>query len=98
MCNFLYENQEMVRLFIVNNMDRDFLDIFQNLAEGFLGTRTIQYKGHNADEDTMRLMCTFYAAGGYSLIRQWLMRGIDKTPDEIAALIMGSFNRDITFV
>lgn len=98
MCHFLYDNKEIVKLFISNNMDRDFTDIFQNLADDFLGSRTIVYKGHSADENTIRLMSTFFASGGYALIRQWLMEEIPKTPDEIANLILGSFNRDTTFL
>lgn len=97
MCWFLYDNQDTVKLFIANNMDRDFIGFSQNFANGLLGSRTVQYKGRLADEDTMRLMNTFFATGGYSLIRQWLMEGIEKTPEEIADLILGSFNRDITF-
>lgn len=96
-CGLLYDNQELVKLFIANNMDRDFISVFRSVADSCLGNRKIQYKGRLADADTMRLMSTFFAAGGYSLIRQWLMEGIRKTPDEIADLIFGSFNRDITF-
>lgn len=98
MCTFVYENKEVVKLFIINNMDNDFMLLFQNIANSFLGSRSILYKGEVADEETIRLMNTFLAIGGYSLIRQWIMEGIRKTPDEIADLILGSFNRDITFV
>lgn len=97
MCNFLYDNKDIVKLFIKNNMDSDFTDIFQNFADSFLGSRTILYKGRSADEDTIRLMSAFFVSGGYALIRQWIMEGIQKTPSEIADLLLGSFNRDITF-
>lgn len=97
MCEFLYENRDVVKLFIANNMDQDFMGFFQNLADGFLGSRTVQYKGHPVDADTIRLMSTFFATGGYALIRRWLMEGIEKTPNQMADLILGSLNRDITF-
>ena len=42
-------------------------------------------------------MTTFFSYGVYSLVRQWLIEDIDKTPEEIADLIVGSFNRDVTF-
>lgn len=96
MCGVLYENRDLVRLFIANNMDKDFISIFRYLADGFLESRTILYKGHLADEDTMRLISAFFATGGYSLIRQWLVEDIQKSPSEIADLILGSFNRNIT--
>ena len=98
MCEFVYENRELIKLFISNNMDRDFLAIFQNLSDSFLKTRTIRYKGRVADESTMRRMSAFVGCGGYALIRQWLVEGMPKTPEEIADLILGSFNRDVTVV
>lgn len=98
MCRFLRDNKERVKLFIANNMDQDFMNIFQNLADGFLCVRTVQYKGRLADTDTIRLVSSFFATGGYSLIRQWLMEEIPKTPTEIADLLLGSFNRDITIL
>ncbi len=96
MCCFLYDNREIVKLFIVNNMDQDFMSVFQNMSDSFLRTRMLKYKGRPADADTIRLVSTFFAAGSYSLIRQWLMEELPKSPLEIADLILGSFNRDIT--
>lgn len=96
MCNFLYDNKDLVKLFISNNMDLDFTDLFQNFADEFLGSRIVRYKGQPADEDTIRLMSTLFTSGGYALIRQWLVEEIPKTPEEIADLLFGSFNLDFT--
>lgn len=97
-CTFLQDNKDLTKLFIANNMDKDFMRFFHSLADTFLGSRAILYKGRLADEETMRLLTTSFASSGYSLLRQWIMEGIKKSPEEIAELILGSFNRDITFV
>lgn len=97
MCNFLWNNKEMIKVFIRNNTDSDLTRIFQNFTDGFLASRKVLYKGKTMDRDTLDLMTTFFAYGVYSLVRQWLIEDIQKTPEEIAELIIGSFNRDFTF-
>ena len=97
MCKFLYDNKESAKIFIRNNTDSDFTQIFQNFTDGFIASRSVLYKGRDVDDDTLHLMTTFFSYGVYSLVRQWLIEDIDKTPEEIADLIVGSFNRDVTF-
>lgn len=97
MCEYMYENKETVTLFIRNNTDIDFTQIFQSLSEEFLSSRTVLYKGHAVDEDTMRLMKTLFSHGIYAVVRQWLIEDIPKSPDEISELLYSSFIRDFTF-
>lgn len=40
----------------------------------------------NCDADTARLLGAFLANGIYSLVRCWMLDGVDKTPEEIGAL------------
>lgn len=97
LCCFLYDNRESVKVFIRNNTDSDFTQIFQNFADGFLASRKVLYKGAAVDADTLRLMTTYFAYGIYALVRQWLLEDIAKSPEDIADLIVGSLNRDISF-
>lgn len=97
MCNFLYDNKETAKLFIRNNTDDDFRLLFQNFADAFVSARTVHYKGKAVNENTLRLMTTFFSYGIYSIVRQWLIEEILMTPDEVADLIVGSFNRDFSF-
>lgn len=97
-CVLLNDNREKVKIFISNSIDKDFMRFFQRMADCFLGSRTILYKRRPADEETARLLRTSFAVSGYSLLCQWIMEGIDKTPEEITDMILGSFNRDISFV
>lgn len=97
MCEFLNEHKDIVKLFIQNNTDSDLTLIFQNFSNGFLASRKVLYKGHNIDSDTMSLMQTFFAYGIYALVRQWISEDVSLTAEEVADLIVGSFNHDFSF-
>lgn len=98
MCNFLYDNRDNAKLFIRNNTDKDFRMLFQNFADDFVASRTVYYKGDSVNENILRLMTTFFSYGIYSMVRQWLIEEIPMTPNEVADLIVGSFNRDFSFI
>ena len=98
MCTFLFDNKEIAKLFIKNNTDNDFTLLFQNFADNFLASKTIQYKNRTVDEHTVKLMTTFFAYGVYAMIKQWLIEEIPKTPIELADLIIGSLNKDFSFI
>lgn len=97
MCRFLHQNVETVKIFMRNSSDADFPELFQLVSESFLESRVVLYKGQTVDEDTLRLMTSFFSCGMYTLIRQWLMEDIPKTPEEVADILYGSFNRNFTF-
>ena len=97
MCRFLHQNVGIVKTFMRNSTDADFPKLFQLVSEGFLETRVVLYKGQTVDEDTLRLMTSFFSCGMYTLIRQWLMEDIPKTPEEVADILYSSFNRNFTF-
>ena len=97
MCKHLYENRDIVKLFMQNNTDSDFTKIFEKLSSEFLSTRTPLYKGKTIDENTLRLINTLFSHGVYAAVRQWLMEDIQKSPEEIAELIYSCFIRDFCF-
>lgn len=97
MCRFLYDSRETARVFIRNNTDSDLTQISQNLADDFLASRKVLYKGAAADADTLRLLNTYFTHGVYALVRKWIMEDINKSPEDIADLILGSLSRDISF-
>ena len=98
MCNYLYANKEAAKLFIRNNTDSDVQMLFQNFADEFVASRTVYYKGKSVNTNTLRLMTTFFSHGIYSMVCQWLMEEIPMSPNEVADLIIGSFNRDFSFI
>lgn len=97
MCQYIYERKDDAKLFIKNNSDGDMMQIFQNVSGAFFAVRDIHYKGHPISADTLRLMQTFFAYGTYALVRQWLVEDIPLPPQDVAELIIGSFNQDFTF-
>ena len=96
MCNYLFENRALVKLFIQNNTDSDISLIFQNFIDGFLASRKVLYRGQNKNEDAIRLLQTFYAYGGYALARQWICEDNHLTAEEIVKLFIGLFNQDFS--
>lgn len=95
LCAFLHARVDMVRMFIQNDTEMDFMGIFQTLSRNFLGARTILYRGKTMDGDTLRLTNTFFCSGMSVLIRLWLTKYMGKTPEEIADLITGAVSRDV---
>lgn len=98
LCRFIYENADVTRLLIKNNTNDGITKVFEKLSDDFVGTREILYKGDPVDDDTLRLLRSSFSIGIYTLISQWIIEEIPKTPEEIANLICSSFYRDISFV
>lgn len=96
-CRYIHEHSDTVKMFLQNDVVNYITPIFQSVSESFLGTRTILYRGRPVDDDTLQMLTSFYASGMHSLINQWLIKNISKTPEEIAELIYYSCNNDFTF-
>lgn len=97
LCHSVYEHADKVKLLMRNDSDIDYENIFQALSRHFLGPRTILYRGKAMDEGALRLMNTFFCAGIYAIIRQWLTKDSSKTPEEVAELMVSTLNPDFTF-
>lgn len=97
LCDFLYGQKSVVTILIRNDTELDFTKMTQLLSNRFLRSRTILYRGKAVDPDTLQLFTTFFSAGMYALISQWLTEDIPKTSKEIADLVCCSLNRDFIF-
>lgn len=84
-CIYLYKHADLVKILIASNMDSDILNIFDDLLKK--ENNVYKHLEKRFDRDSLRLVSTFIGNGGHSLIQQWLMEDIPKTPKEIAALI-----------
>ena len=85
-CRYLKDHQEESQFLLTHfKADDDVIQgmLAQRLAAGQAGFRE-SIVGY--DQDTRRLLSSFVAHGVYSLIRCWLLEGIDKSPEEIGAL------------
>lgn len=85
-CEYLYERRELLRILLSCKTDEDLLQMISQSNRRFWG-QFGESGTHKMDEDTAKLMVTFFSSGGYHLIRQWLLENIQKTPREVAELI-----------
>lgn len=97
MCNFLYDNKDMLKLFIQNYTDSDLTFLFQKFFAEYMSHRTILYNGQQIDESTLHLLTTFWIYGIHGLTSQWILEDIPKTTEEMAELILSLFQGDFSF-
>lgn len=93
-CHFLYDHKDTAKIFISNDTDSHFRMLFQNFADEYIKSKMVSYKGKSVNANTLHLLTTYCAHGVYSMVHKWLIEEIPMTPDEVADLIVGSFNRD----
>lgn len=92
-CVKLKENATLVSILVRYHADRDIEDILTNMA-AYYGKYRLDMNKTQLDEDTIHLVSTFLYSGCYTLVREWLLRDIQKTPKEIAALILSMISKD----
>lgn len=97
MCGFLFENRDIVKIFLKNSTESDIGLIYQNFYDSFLQSRQILYKGRSVSNETLQLLKEFFACGIYAIVRKWITEDMPLTPEEAADLIAGAFNKDFTF-
>lgn len=92
-CTYLKENEKTVRILIQCHADDDLADIFSNLDRHYTHLR-IGTKQSSLDSDSIHLVSTFLYAGTYNLIMEWLVHDIQKTPRQIAELVLSIISKD----
>lgn len=95
LCTYLYEHANLVKIFIRNNTDKDFAHLLNDFYQNILESGTDFSSVDAMDSEDLKLMATYLAGGGYYVLRRWLMEDIQKTPDEIAALMLKLFKNDL---
>ena len=90
-CMFMYENREIIRLFIRNGMDGDMsMKALVMIVRRMTSPHMLNLQG--LDETEQELLMTYVASGCYSLMKKWIMEDLPKTPREIAELLYRLFN------
>lgn len=85
-CVYLHDRRGLLRVLLSSKTDEDLLEIISQSNRRFwsqFGETGVR----DLDEGAVQLMVTFFSSGAYYLIRQWLLDGVDKTPQEVADLI-----------
>lgn len=87
-CIYLHEHADMLRVFFRCNADAHLATVISSMNQRLWELRDT-LPNQSWDADAIRLAATFLGTGGYYMIRQWLLEEIDKTPEEIASLVLG---------
>ena len=92
-CTKLKENAKLVAILVRYHSDRDLEEIITKLTE-YYGKNRLDVSKTAMDSDTTHLVSTFLYAGSYQLVQEWLLRDIDKTPKEIAQLVLSIVSKE----
>lgn len=87
-CCYLYEHSDLIKIFIRNNSEEDITYLFDHIFQSLLSKTEIVNKLHRFDRAEIKLLSAYMAGGGYFMLRRWLLDDIEKTPQEIAQLVL----------
>lgn len=91
-CTFLWEQKDIVRLLMEAATDRKLEELFSDLFQRFWELSPY-FKSHGYHTDSEhRLVSTLISSGCYHMIRLWLLEDMDKSPEEISALVTKVFS------
>lgn len=85
-CSYLYNSRDLMRILLTCKTDEDLREAIGEINRRFWGRYRQQNPG--LDEAGTTLMVTFYSSGAYYMMRQWLLEDVDKTPSEVADLVV----------
>ena len=89
----LRENADLLQVLVRYHADRDLERIVQDIAKHY-NERRLGASRKIMDPDTIHLVSTYLYSGCYHLIREWLVRDIQKTPREIAELLVSIVSKE----
>lgn len=92
-CALLKENADLFQVLVRYHTDQNLENMIINTAQHYDSHR-FDAANIKMDPASMILVPAYLYAGCYALIREWLIRDIDKTPREIAQLLVDIVNKD----
>lgn len=95
---YLYEHSDILKVFILNNTEDDFIRIINGMFEKVMQSKSKYTELFNADDENIKLISTYIASGGYFMLRRWLLEDIKKTPKELSDLILRFMNYSSAFL
>lgn len=85
---YLLERKEQVLAILAANQGTDFFTRINALHRDVWNQSIRQHGPGEFDPESVRLVSAYFGGGGYFLVRCWLMEDIQKTPRELAALVI----------
>ena len=89
---YLSNHVDLVKIFLENNSADDFMRQLNKMFDNFLNGNNNFSLLSDADAKSVKLIKTYITGGGYYMLRQWLLEDIQKTPEEIAGLVLKLVN------
>lgn len=87
-CTYYQENARSILILARCHADSDLADIFYELNQKLRSQHKINIRTNTTDDDSAHLISTFLYTGTYHMIREWLVKDIQKSPREIADLVL----------
>ncbi len=94
-CTYMQEHAHSIIVLSRCHADADLAEVFNKLNSCLSPRRPRSKLTSGMDEDSLHLTTTFIYTGCYHLIREWLVRDIQKTPREVAELLVAIINKEI---
>lgn len=85
-CTYLKNHKNVTTILITFNADTDLVEVFRKIEQHFASSQVP--RPAPGDPETRHLASSFICTGFYYMIREWLIRDIQKTPREIAELAL----------
>ena len=89
LCVFLNDHRELIRIFIRNNSDTDFInlmnEIYSEVAKEYSHTSVLK----KLSREDVQFLTLYNVGGSYFVIKNWIMGSIRKSPQEMADYVYG---------
>lgn len=92
-CALLKENAALFHILVRYHIDRDLEEIVMCIARHY-GEHRVDLDHKELDAQTLHLVSSYLYSGCYAMIREWLLHDIDKSPREIAELLVNIVSKD----
>ena len=92
-CATLQKHGDLMAILVRYHIDRDIADVIASAAAYYERNR-LDLGQTPMNPETAHLVSMFLYSGSYALIQEWLVRKIDKTPREIAELILSIIHKE----
>ena len=89
----LKENSSLFHMLVWYHIDRDLEEMVEKIARHY-DMHRINEMENEFDSETVHLVSSYLYSGCYSLIREWLLHDMSKSPREIAELLVNIVNKD----
>ena len=87
MCNYMYKHGSVLKVLFANYTDDDMTQSLVILYTELLGRHQEELPVSGHDEDARQILITLVSGASYSLLKNWIMGRIQKTPEELADII-----------